>query len=82
MEEVWGGCITPDGRDNNLEMAAVDPTDITNHLNKECIEMGEEQHNNRTKLCFCDDKDYCNGGESGIQSFYKIIALLVFVLCA
>ena len=81
MQEVWKGCIGFDAF-NNLEMDDINSTDITDHLNKECKEFGEEQHNNKTKLCFCDNKDYCNGGNSGIQLFYKIIALLVFVFCA
>ena len=80
MVEEWKGCI---GRDNetvnSIEMYDITADDITDHLNTECKEIGEEQHNNSTKVCFCDSHNYCNGGESRILSFYKTTALLVFV---
>ena len=78
MEEVVKGCIGLDASNNmEIDNGTITADDITNHINTECKETGEE-----TKFCFCDTHDYCNGGKSKSQAFYKIVVLLVIVFCA
>ena len=83
MVEEWKGCIgldiTNNEAINSIEIYNITVDDITNHLNKECKEIGEVQHNNSTKVCFCDSHNYCNGSESARLYFYKITVLLLLV---